>query len=310
MKFGPESRRDELGNGNAAMTKLEAIQISDEIQRFQSGQPLMMRLAAFLNRVSPRGKGAIPRAIGRRFGGGWKTAITTNSGCKLAVDPANLDLFVTIENEGAWEPWIRRVCVLAMQDGGVMFDVGANAGAISNETGLACPDITIKAFEPQVELATLVAVSAELNGLPNIEVFPVAVGDHEGTVQLHKPAHALHASLMASGHSGEAVFEVPLISLDWAVHSGQLPVPTFIKVDVEGGELGVFNGARQILSRHEPVVIFEANESSHRFGYGREDLFELFRQCSDYEFFQLAPGDVLASPKKRATEFESHYQRV
>ncbi|MCS7469437.1 FkbM family methyltransferase [Stieleria sp. ICT_E10.1] len=292
------------------MTKLAAIQTPNDLQRWQSGQPSMMRLAAFLNRVSPRGKGAIPRFIGRRFGGRWKTTITTDSGCKLAVDPANLDLFVTIENEGAWEPWIRRVCTIAMQNGGVMFDVGANAGAISNETALACPGITIKAFEPQVELARLVAVSAQLNGLHEIEVFSVAVGDHEGTVQLHKPAHALHASLMTSGQAGEAVVDVPLISLDWAVHSGQLPAPTFIKVDVEGGELGVLNGAQQILTKYQPVVIFEANESSDRFGYGREDLFARFRQCGDYEFFWIAPGDVLASPKRRATEFESHYQRV
>ena len=315
MKSGPDCRHanyvigDEL-NGESEMTKIEVIEKPADIQRWSTGQPPMMKLAALLNRVSPRGKGAIPRMIGRQFGRGWTTTIQTDSGCKLAVDSANLDLFVTIENEGSWEPWIRRVCSLAMKGGGVMFDVGANAGAISNETALACPGITIKAFEPQADLARLVAVSAALNGLDKIEVFPVAVGDHEGTVQLHLPAHALHASLVTSGEAGESVVDVPLISLDLMVDSGRVPAPTFIKVDVEGGELGVLNGARTLFRDHQPVVIFEANESSDRFGYCREDLFKLFRDCGDYEFFCIAPGDVLACPESRSSEFESTYTRI
>lgn len=269
-----------------------------------------MKVAAMLNRVLPRGKGAVPRSIGRRFGRHWTTSIKTDSGCKLAVDPGNLDLYVTIANEGSWEPWVRRACRRVMKNGGVMFDVGANAGAISNETALACQNITIKAFEPQTRLAELVAVSAALNQLDNIEVFPVAVGDHVGDVELHLPAHALHASLAASGEPGEQVVVVPLITLDSAVQSGALPAPSLIKVDVEGGELGVLTGARQILEQYNPVVIFEANESSDRFGYGREDLFRLLSECGDYDLFVIAPGDVLASPANRTHEFVEHYERI
>ena len=252
MKSGPASRPGKSANVNRTMSNLEAIKPPGNLESWRNGQPAMMKLAAALNRFSPRGKGAIPRMIGRRFGHGWTTTISTDSGCKLAVDPNNLDLFVTIQNEGSWEPWIRRVCALAMKDGGVMFDVGANAGAISNETALACPAAVIKAFEPQQELATLVAISAQLNGLDSIEVFPVAVGDHEGIVQLHKPAHALHASLMTSGESGEAVVDVPLVSLDQVVGSGQIPPPNFIKVDVEGGET---SGCRGRMTARPPRAV-------------------------------------------------------
>ena len=98
-------------------------------------------------------------------------------------------------------------------------------GAISNEVGLACPDAVIKSFEPQSELAPLVAVSASLNDIDRIEVFPVAVGDHDGVVKLHKPAHALHASLMSSGEVGESTVDCPLVTLDNLVASGQLPAP-------------------------------------------------------------------------------------
>lgn len=248
--------------------------------------------------------------IGRRFGRKWKTTITTDSGCVLAVDPCNLDLFVTIENEGSWEPWIRRACIRAMRPGDVMFDVGANAGAISNETARGVPGITIKAFEPQRELAELVAISARINGHQCIDVFPVAIGDQAGTVQLHKPAHALHASLRSSGESGEQVVDVPIVRLDHAVECGELPPPSLIKIDVEGGEMGVLRGAMQILRDHQPIVIFEANESSDRFGYGREALLSLIRKCGDYRFFSVAPGDVMACPPERAAEFEKFYPQI
>lgn len=295
---------------NSTIGRIQPLNPPPDASQYEGTQPVLMRLAAFCNRTAPRGKGAIPRWIGRTFGKGWKTSIHTDSGCQLAVDPANLDLFVTIQKDGAWEPWVRRACQLAMQSGGVMFDVGANAGTISNETALACPDIQIKAFEPQEALAKLVTVSALLNKNDNIEVFPVAVGDRQGTVQLHLPAHALHASLMPSGESGENSVDVPLVSLDHLVETEQVPPPDFIKVDVEGGEMGVLKGATQIIAQHRPVVIFEANESSERFGYNRLDLFALFREAGDYRFYLIAPGDVLATPSSRNHEFEGTYREI
>lgn len=292
------------------MANLTSLSMPARFDQYDGVQPAMMKFASWVNRVSPRGKGAIPRWIGKQFGRQWRTTVRTDSGCRLAVDPANLDLFVTIENDGSWEPWIRRVCQLAMADGGVMFDVGANAGAISNETALACPGITIKAFEPQAELAELVTISAAINELDNIEVFPVAVGDHEGNVQLHKPAHALHASLATSGESSESVVDVPLITLDGSVRSGTLPPPTFIKIDVEGGELGVLKGAREILTQHHPTLIFEANESADRFGYTRDDLLSLISSTNDYVFYSIAPGDVLACPSSESGRFADHYAEL
>lgn len=296
-------------NENADLA-ITSINMKCNPQEWNTRKPLLFRFAACCNRVLPRGKGAIPRWIGRTFGRKWKTIVETDSGCKLAVDPQNLDLFVAIQSDGAWEPWVRKACIMAMRDGDVMFDVGANAGTISNEVAKACPNISIKAFEPQVDMAQLVAISASLNTVDCIEVFPVAVGDHCGTIQLHKPAHSLHASTTASGESGERVVDCPLICLDEVVLSGRLSPPAFIKIDVEGGELNVLKGAQKLISQHLPVIIFEANDNCERFGYTRDDLFRLIAGCGDYRFFKVAPGDTLAVPIGRATEFESMYSEI
>lgn len=286
---------------------LSPVKTPTDLSQWNSARPLAFQVARAWCRYAPRGKGAVPRWIGRQFGRSWKTTIRTDSGCILAVDPPNLDLYVSIEKEGAWEPWIRRACIAATRPGDVFYDVGANAGTISNEVGLARPGATIKAFEPQVQLAELVAVSAALNHLTNIEVFPVAVGDHSGSVRLFKPAHALHASIKAVGT--ESSIDCPLISLDDALDAGLLPVPNVIKIDVEGGELGVLRGARKLLAQHKPIVLFEVNDNSQRFGYGRTDLIALIRQAgSDYRFLKIAPGDVMAVPENCVEGFD--YGRI
>jgi FkbM family methyltransferase len=294
-------------NVHITITPIDPIINTEE---WSNENPLWFRIAAWSNRVLPRGKGAIPRWIGRKFGKEWKTIIETDSGCKLAVDPQNLDLFVTIQGDGAWEPWVRKACILAMREGDVMFDVGANAGTISNEVAKACPNIRIKAFEPQVDMARLVAVSASLNNVDCIEVFPLAVGDHCGTIQLHKPAHSLHASVAASGESREQVVDCPLICLDDVVLTGRLPRPDFIKIDVEGGELNVLKGAQKLISQYLPVIIFETNDNCLRFDYTRDDLFRLISGCGDYQFFKVAPGDTLAVPIGRSIEFEGTYPEI
>lgn len=284
--------------------------IPGEDDNWHDSQPLLMKIASVGNRLLPRGKGAVPRWIGRKFGARWKTTIRTDSGCRLAVDPGNLDLYVTIQNTGAWEPWVRKACLHSLADGEVFFDIGANAGTISNEVGLARRHSVVKAFEPQPKLSELVAVSARLNGLTNIDVFPVAVGDHDGVIMLHVPAHALHASTMALGESGELKISCPLISLDRTVGSNALPPPNVIKVDVEGGELAVLTGAKEILCRHSPIVIFEVNDNCERFGYVRDDILSLLKSCASYQFFRIAPGDILAAPADKSVAFEKLYSRI
>jgi FkbM family methyltransferase len=267
--------------------------------------PALAYIASLWNRYSPRGKGAVPRWIGRTFGRRWHFCIETDSGCKLAVDPRHLDLFLTIRRDGAWEPWIRKACLAATRDDDVFFDVGGNVGAISCEVALA-RRATIVVFEPQPGLGDLIRVSAALNGIAGLCVLPFAVGDREQDVAFFLEAHALHGSLKALDASTPSV-PVKMVSIDGLVESGKLEPPSVIKVDVEGGELGVFQGAVKTIRRYQPVLLFEVNENCERFGYSRQSLLTLIRSLGDYSFFKVAPGDILAAPGHRFAEFSEMY---
>ncbi len=63
------------------------------------------------------------------------------------------------------------------------------------------------------------------------------------------------------------------------VEAGELPVPHFIKCDVEGAELSVFKGAIKTLDRTDaPVLLFELNtKAAAAFGSTTSEYFDLLR---------------------------------
>jgi hypothetical protein len=48
-------------------------------------------------------------------------------------------------------------------------------------------------------------------------------------------------------------------TIDRLVLEGELPPPALLKVDVDGGEVAVLRGARQLLATHHPHVIVETH---------------------------------------------------
>lgn len=56
------------------------------------------------------------------------------------------------------------------------------------------------------------------------------------------------------GITNAARYKVPTVSLDNLVAEGILPVPDLIKMDVEGAESDVLEGAKDIISKNKPVL--------------------------------------------------------
>ena len=285
-----------------ATEPLRPVTVTPEMMQGWSPElPSLVRLARLWNTVSPRGKGAFPRWLGRSFGQKWRMTIALPGGGQLAVVPSALDIYVTILREGSWEPWIIRAIKTAVRPGDVLFDIGANVGYVSLEVAASQPTAKIFSFEPQPLLAPNVAISAKLSGFDNIQVLHAAAGETDGVMSLFMPAHALHASL--KGEPGTSTVPCRVLRLDGLVDRGELPPPNVIKIDVEGAEWDVLKGATQILSKYRPVLLFEVNDNAARFGYTAEILCQWLRARADYQFFRIAPGDLLAAPPERASEF-------
>jgi FkbM family methyltransferase len=141
----------------------------------------------------------------------------------------------------------------------VAVDVGANAGKYAYKLSALTPKVY--ALEPDPLLARKIG-----RALPaNVSVHAVAASAQSGFAELHFPIiHGRRQGSLASiehnvaahdGHATEAIV-VPLVRLDEFVTDRV----GFIKIDVEGHELSVLEGAIGLLQRDKPTILVEAEE--------------------------------------------------
>ncbi len=113
----------------------------------------------------------------------------------------------------------------------------------------------------------------------NVKVHEIALSDREGEADLLIPqgeqgaVHglaSLEPQLALSAQSCVAL-HVPIARLDAVIQEDV----AFVKIDVEGHELNVLNGAVALLERSQPVFLVEA-EDRHR-AAATESVFEFFR---------------------------------
>lgn len=143
---------------------------------------------------------------------------------------------------------------------GSFVDVGANMGSW---TGAAARSFRqVHAFEPLAELAATLRKVAPAN----VMVHEIALSNHAGTARFGVPVHegkslSTRASLQAEANVGfeEVAREVTLATLD----SLDLRDVDAMKVDVEGHEEAMLDGAWATIERERPTLIIEIEERHH-----------------------------------------------
>jgi FkbM family methyltransferase len=80
-----------------------------------------------------------------------------------------------------------------------------------------------------------------------------AIGKESGTVQFHPARDPTASSILPSDTPG---VKVTLVSLDDYVRQGGLACVDAIKIDVEGAERDVIEGAKWVLTKFRPRLIY------------------------------------------------------
>jgi len=182
----------------------------------------------------------------------------------------------------------------------LFLDVGANYGMHSLlflSTGIK----TI-AFEPNSQCLSYFQTVCELNGLEG-RWEQVAIGSQTGQIELVYPKMNTWLGSVASEvvanlkRSGSVITQMaPLRKLD--DYLSDIPIDrALIKIDVEGFEREVIEGATQVLRKCRPKVIFESRDAG-----SRGDLFQLFADCG-FSVYSLPWRPSVGSHFLRVTEF-------
>lgn len=205
-------------------------------------------------------------------------------GCRFYVTPeAGLRYWIPSLGIRRDESLLRNAAE-RIRPGSVVWDVGANMGLFSfAAAGLAGPTGRVYAIEPDAVMANLLRRSAPLNPqAAPVEVIPCAIAESLGLARFEiakrsRASNALAGFQLSQGGGVRELETVVTLSLDWL--AGQIPPPDVLKIDVEGAELAVLRGARQLLQSRRPILLYELtrpnwDEESHLLGELGYTLFD------------------------------------
>ncbi len=249
--------------------------------------PASVRLAFWWAAHGIRGRSAVARALGRRQKQDRPLFIRTLHGALLSVDYQNLDTYAPIYNDGGcWDANVMSCCTRILRGGDVFYDIGSNTGLIALDVAKSIPGVKVFAFEPQPSLAKHIRRSIEANHFDQLKLIEALLGSEEGEATLFLTSHSIHASIIPREQNYRELRR-PLRTLDGLIATGEIAAPDVIKIDVEGSELKIFEGAVATLKSSQPSIVFEADENMTRMGYSVDDLFAALEKAADYSFFLL-----------------------
>ena len=175
---------------------------------------------------------------------------------------------------GAYEPnntnWI--ISNIQSQAKGIIVDVGANFGWYSCILGKTFPHLTIIAFEPEPAAFSLLKKNIASSGCKNIHAIQSGVGAESGTMDLYVSGgdnSGLHSALPIKDFS--KIIKINVATLDnlLADFSGTVE---FLKIDVEGFEFNVLNGAEKTLRRTKKLMFEFTPNALEKLGFSPKEL--------------------------------------
>jgi FkbM family methyltransferase len=161
---------------------------------------------------------------------------------------------------GRYEQDVEAISEAVLEHGDTVIDVGANIGIHTlNFARLIGPTGHVHSFEPSPEVAALLRRSIEANGWTDrITLHEQAVSNFEGELELYVDDAAASLTASTARHpwleSARRV-SVPAATLDSCMLDVLRRPPKLLKVDVEGAELQVFQGAASLFDRHPPKFV-------------------------------------------------------
>jgi FkbM family methyltransferase len=162
--------------------------------------------------------------------------------------------------DGSYELEVQRVLQERLKPGSVLYDVGANIGFYSLLA--ARQGAQVFAFEPDIQNAESLERHARLNSLgAKIEVIRAAAFSTTGFVAL-EPADSErghgNAHVGTNRENTNPTVQVPCTTLD--DFAREHIVPDTIKIDVEGSESNVLEGAEKLFTHYRPLLICEVHD--------------------------------------------------
>jgi FkbM family methyltransferase len=153
---------------------------------------------------------------------------------------------------------------LLLRPGDVFVDAGANVGLFSLVAAASVgPGGRVVACEPAPRMRAMLEHNALLNGFGWVEAHGVALAEQPGSAEMviFEGAGSGLSSFSPAAPEGGRRRIVPVTTLDDLVPAHEAPRVSAVKIDVEGAEVRVLQGAAHLLDRCAPDLLIEIDEA-------------------------------------------------
>jgi FkbM family methyltransferase len=174
---------------------------------------------------------------------------------------------------GYYEPEETALIKQLVKPDWVCLDIGAHIGYFTLLMAKRC--LGVHAFEADYENCQLLRKNLELNKVENFFIWNSAAGESNGRVKLYScdtnsGMHRIYPSRWCK----EWVKDINLLKIDLYIEDVQ-----FIKMDIEGSELGALKGMKNILTNSKPTILMEfCPQYIEEYGADPKDVYNFMRE--------------------------------
>jgi len=232
----------------------------------------------------------------------------------FSINPRS-HLLHRVLQQGYYEPRVSGLFFSLLRPEDDVLDVGANVGFYTVGGAKKLTTGRLFAVEPTAEAFARLSENVKLNSISNkVILFKGLIGANKGEAAInYVPGLEEYSSVNVLEHAATRDHQVrseavPIERLDDLVVQYGLR-PGLIKVDVEGSEYAVFDGARDTLTKFRPTVISELwRAPSNSTGRTAGDVIELFEKLDyvvkDAHDIRAKPGlpdigEIVCIPKEK-----------
>ena len=196
-----------------------------------------------------------------------------------------------------YESNIQAILKKYISKGDIIFDIGANIGQFSIFFHhLISNSGNIISVEPDPVNFKYLSINKEINKLKNLKIINCGIGSKKGTLKFYQ-------DLITGGRMGTFVRElavnkqssskkVKIKTIDELIN--EFGMPNFVKVDVEGFEISLLNGYRNI--NNNIIFMIEVRENT------KYKVFEFFND-KNYKCYVIDNSEILVSNHKKIPNF-------
>lgn len=145
-----------------------------------------------------------------------------------------------------------------------IFDIGANIGTFATWLARAFPNGRVYCFEPQRAVFQQLAGNAAINNLYNVYTYNIGLGAEDTWTTFREPSYfdSYDYGMFTLNKEtyvprGEDTYTVEIKTLDTFVAQHNIDRVDLLKIDVEGMDVEVLQGARAIIKQFRPAIFIE-----------------------------------------------------